>query len=211
MIGFNGGLVGKARDTGSTPSLPGVWTLGEQIKAKRASSWASNFVPTQNFLNSNVTTQTSGTAALTGADPFWIDITPSNATFDYFGGALNKTMDGNTTTTYVYWVGSDHPAGGITRIRLELVPRIISPSSDITTVRFYSSGFSGYGVYTARLLDASKALIANTSANSPAGGASWTTVPVTGFPCYLEFVPSGINPRMFLFAIEINGSILVDT
>jgi len=42
MIGFNGGLIGKARDTVSTQSLPGVWTGLEQIKARRASAWPGN-------------------------------------------------------------------------------------------------------------------------------------------------------------------------
>jgi hypothetical protein len=39
MIGFNGGLIGKDRNTIATQQLPGVWTLGEQIKAKRSSLW----------------------------------------------------------------------------------------------------------------------------------------------------------------------------
>lgn len=39
MIGFNGGLIGKARDTATSPSVPGVWTLVEQLKAKRAGLW----------------------------------------------------------------------------------------------------------------------------------------------------------------------------
>ena len=39
MIGFNGGLIGKDRTTSTSPSLPGVWTLNEQVKAKRNNSW----------------------------------------------------------------------------------------------------------------------------------------------------------------------------
>jgi hypothetical protein len=39
MIGFNGGLIGKDRNTTNAASAPGVWTLGEQIKAKRSSIW----------------------------------------------------------------------------------------------------------------------------------------------------------------------------
>jgi hypothetical protein len=35
MLGFNGGLIGKDRSTSALASVPGVWTLGEQIKAKR--------------------------------------------------------------------------------------------------------------------------------------------------------------------------------
>ena len=41
MIGFNGGLIGglaTARNTSSDPSVPGVWTLPEQRKAKLANT-----------------------------------------------------------------------------------------------------------------------------------------------------------------------------
>jgi len=38
MIGFNGGLFGKDRTTSNFIS-PGVWTLNEQIKAKRSGLW----------------------------------------------------------------------------------------------------------------------------------------------------------------------------
>lgn len=38
MIGFNGGLIGKDRTT-NLVTAPGVWTLGEQIKARRSSAW----------------------------------------------------------------------------------------------------------------------------------------------------------------------------
>jgi len=42
MIGFNGGLIGglaTARDTSTSPSVPGVWTLPEQRNAKLALQW----------------------------------------------------------------------------------------------------------------------------------------------------------------------------
>lgn len=42
MIGFNGGLIGglaNARDTSISTSVPGVWTLAEQRKAKLANLW----------------------------------------------------------------------------------------------------------------------------------------------------------------------------
>jgi len=38
MIGFNGGLIGKDRTT-TLLAAPGVWTLGEQIKARRTNVW----------------------------------------------------------------------------------------------------------------------------------------------------------------------------
>ena len=42
MIGFNGGLIGAARETSNAQSVPGVWTPQEQLKAKRAYLWPPN-------------------------------------------------------------------------------------------------------------------------------------------------------------------------
>jgi hypothetical protein len=42
MLGFNGGLIGKDRSTSALASVPGVWTLGEQLKAKRSLLWPPN-------------------------------------------------------------------------------------------------------------------------------------------------------------------------
>jgi hypothetical protein len=39
MIGFNGGLIGKDRTTSTSPSVPGVWTLEELLKAERNNLW----------------------------------------------------------------------------------------------------------------------------------------------------------------------------
>jgi len=39
MIGFNGGLIGKDRTSSTSPSVPGVWTLDELLKAKRNNQW----------------------------------------------------------------------------------------------------------------------------------------------------------------------------
>ena len=208
MFDASGRLLGKPRTTSTDASVPGLWTMQQQLEAKRAGLWASNFNPVQNFMNANMTTVSSGTALLTGGTPFWIDITNASS-FDYYGGALQKAMDGSLST-FVYWVGSDYLQGGITRIRLELVPRI-SPAGDLTSLRLHGSGFSGYTTYIARLLDSSKNLIAGTSVNTSIA-KSWVTVPITGDPYYLEIVPAaGIYPRLYLFAIEVNGVILVDT
>jgi hypothetical protein len=45
MIGFNGGLIGKDRSTSASQSVPGVWTLREQLKAKRSLLWPSEDPP----------------------------------------------------------------------------------------------------------------------------------------------------------------------
>jgi len=42
MIGFNGGLIGEKRTTSTNPSVPGVWTLNEQVLVA-GSAWPSSF------------------------------------------------------------------------------------------------------------------------------------------------------------------------
>lgn len=39
MIGFNGGLIGAARETSASQSVPGVWTAQEQYLARLGSKW----------------------------------------------------------------------------------------------------------------------------------------------------------------------------
>jgi hypothetical protein len=41
MIGFNGGLIGKDRSISSAQSIPGVWTLDEQLKGRRSGTWSN--------------------------------------------------------------------------------------------------------------------------------------------------------------------------
>ena len=40
MIGFNGGLIGKSNANTSLASLPGVWTMPEQIRGVRDGAWS---------------------------------------------------------------------------------------------------------------------------------------------------------------------------
>ena len=42
MLGFNGGLIGKDQTTSRTISVPGVWTLQEQMEAVRNNLWAGS-------------------------------------------------------------------------------------------------------------------------------------------------------------------------
>jgi hypothetical protein len=44
MLGFNGGLIGKDRNTSLSEAV-GVWTLSEQVKAKRNNLWPTGFDP----------------------------------------------------------------------------------------------------------------------------------------------------------------------
>lgn len=209
MIGFNGGLIGAKRTIGVGASIPGVWTANEQCLSKRDGIWASNFAPVQNFMDDGATAAVGGIVPLTGADPFWIDIDPLNADLDYSGtGTFNRCMDGSLST-YVYWTGNQYTQGNVLRARLELVPRIVAPG-EITSIRIYSSDI-GYTPYDASLLDSSKVVISGTTTSLTLTG-DWHDIPVLGDPYYLEIsCTSGSARRLRLYAIEVNGSILIDT
>ena len=168
----------------------------------------------QNFMDNNLTAATNGVAPLTGGTPFWTDILSLNADLDlYATSSFNNVMDGSTAT-YVYWTGNQYNIGNVTNANLELVPRI-APAGQISSVRVFGGFPIGgpYIPYTIKLLDAGKNEIAGTSVTYNIGVSSaWLEVPVAGSPYYLNFsATSGANRRFYLHAIEVNGSILVDT
>lgn len=213
MIGFNGGLIGAKRTISIVASIPGVWTANEQCLSKRDGIWASNIVPVQNFMDDGADDAVDGVIPLTGGDPFWIDVVPANADLDYSGSnSFNRAMDGSLSTR-VYWTGDQYSQGNVTQIRLELVPRIISPG-EISTVRIYGQSYNTSATYTpydAQLLDSNKTAISGTSVSLVAP-AQWHDIPVLGDPYYLEIsCAAGNNRRLYLYAIEVNGSILIDT
>ena len=213
MIGFNGGLIGAKRTISIGASIPGVWTVNEQCLSKRDGIWASNFVPVQNFMDDGADDAVNGVIPLTGGNPFWIDVVPANADLDYSGSnSFNRVMDGSLSTS-VYWTGDQYGQGTVTQIRLELVPRIVTPG-EISTVRIYGRNYStsaSYVSYDAQLLDSNKTAISGTSVSLDAP-AQWHDIPVLGDPYYLEIsCSSGSARRLYLYAIEVNGSILIDT
>jgi len=50
MLGFNGGLIGKDQTTSRTISVPGVWTLQEQMEAVRNNLWPSDPIVTNGLV-----------------------------------------------------------------------------------------------------------------------------------------------------------------
>lgn len=213
MLGFNGGLIGSKRLIQQASSIPGVWTPNEQCLSIRDGVWASNFNPVQNFMDDGATAASGGVVPLTGGNPFWIDIDPLNADLDYSGtSSFNRIMDGSLSTR-VYWTGDGYTAGRVLRIRLELVPRIL-PAGELTSLRIYGGSYNTsttYTPYEARLLDSTKTEISGTNTVLVAPN-QWHSIPITGDPYYLEMVPgNGNNQRAYIYAIEVNGTILVDT
>lgn len=83
MIGFNGGLIGKARDTSASQSLPGVWTLGEQVVARRRGLWPAD----QYFSNVSLLLLGDGTNGST----VFTDIGPNAFNVNAFGSSRVST------------------------------------------------------------------------------------------------------------------------
>jgi hypothetical protein len=88
MIGFNGGLIGKDRDTTAVASVPGVWTLGEQIKARRSGIWPI-VSDDPNFANVSLLLRGDGTNGSTTIT----DSSPSPKTVTAFGNAQISTVE----------------------------------------------------------------------------------------------------------------------
>jgi hypothetical protein len=87
MIGFNGGLIGKDRSTSASQSVPGVWTLREQLKAKRSLLWPSNAGEDPYYGNVSLLLKGNGTNGSTTI----IDSSPSPKTVTAFGNAQIST------------------------------------------------------------------------------------------------------------------------
>jgi hypothetical protein len=87
MLGFNGGLIGKDRSTSALASVPGVWTLGEQIKAKRSLLWPPTANDDLYFGNVSLLLRGDGT---NGSTTF-VDGSPAPKTVTAFGNAQIST------------------------------------------------------------------------------------------------------------------------
>ena len=88
MLGFNGGLIGATRNTTIQASVSGIWTLGEQLRARRESLWpvvASYIDP----YASSVSLFLKGDGP--NASTTFIDSSPAPKTVTAFGNAQIST------------------------------------------------------------------------------------------------------------------------
>jgi len=127
MIGFNGGLIGKTRETMLASSVPGVWTAREQLEAYRNQKWPGSSPVVLNglvqYLDAGISTSYPGTGAT------WTDISTggNDATLvngpvfsSAFGGIINfdggddratSTLPALSSFTFNAWVRLDTTAG----------------------------------------------------------------------------------------------------
>jgi len=141
-----------------------------------------------------------------GGDPYWIDFLPTDADIDYDTSTtgMQRVHDGNTASNEVYWVGDQLTTGNVLRARFDL-----RDYPTITSLRVYGGFQAGYVNYDYQLLDSSKTPISGTSGTF--GVIGWHSLTILGSPRYLEIsTTSGNNRRNRLYAIEVNGTVLVN-
>ncbi|ANS03374.1 hypothetical protein [uncultured Mediterranean phage uvDeep-CGR2-KM19-C184] len=163
--------------------------------------------------NSGITYAGTSTTAVNGeipngGTPYWVDILPTNASLDYSGNSFVNVHDGSGST-FVYLVGDEHSTGNVVRARFDL-----RDFSSVTSVRLEMLQFSGstYVDYQAQLLDASKSAISGTLVDLDLTAQGWKTIPVSGSPKFIEIsCTSGGDRRLKLYAVEVNGSSLVNS
>ena len=207
MIGFNGGLIGAARDITLYPSKPGIWSTAEQVNTQRVGNWLGfGAWQIQQFSSASTSAAVNGSIP-NGSNPFWVDILPTNADLDYDAGTqgIIEAFDGNLDTN-VYWTGNQYPgAGNVTR-----ATRSLGFTPSLETIRIYGTN-NGSVSYTVQLLDSSKTPISGTSRDIDQAAPGWHSVTVAGSAAFLEFsCTSGNGRRLRLAAIEVNGKILVN-
>jgi len=169
---------------------------------------------TNTYVSAGTTTASSGTVA-NGGTPYWVDVLPTNANLDAEGYSFDRVFDGILPATngppgLIAWAGTQYPGqGDVTRARFDL-----RDFASITSVRIWCAKYQTLsGTYTIKLLDSSKVAISGTSVSptNTTGYMSWLTVPVSGSPAYIEFtVPAGNLYRLYMGAIEVNGTILLN-
>ena len=101
MIGFNGGLIGAARETSVNQSVPGVWTPREQLKAKRAGTWPV-IINDPYFANVSLLLRGDGTNGSTAI----VDGSSSPKTITTYGNAQISTAQSQYGGSSIYFDGA---------------------------------------------------------------------------------------------------------
>jgi hypothetical protein len=125
MIGFNGGLLGKSRNPDGNVSMPGVWTLPEQLKAYRDGLWVGKYPPgfrlAMNFDNSSggrlaastwtlLSVGTPGTYVSTGGvnNSGYFSGRSGNVSSNYFRIVEAGLLDASAWTYAIWYKGTQN-------------------------------------------------------------------------------------------------------
>jgi hypothetical protein len=92
MIGFNGGLIGKDRTTTALAAI-GVWTLDEQIKARRSGTWPGEGILTNGLI---LHLDAGQSASYPGSGTTWTDLSTSGNNGTLTNGPTFDSADGGS-------------------------------------------------------------------------------------------------------------------
>lgn len=104
MIGFNGGLIGAARNTSTSTSVPGVWTLNEQVIARKRKEWVvgDNFDKVSLLLHGN---GPNGSTSFIDSGPGGLPVTttgtPVISTAQSKFGGSSMFFEGTASALYI--------------------------------------------------------------------------------------------------------------
>jgi hypothetical protein len=136
MIGFNGGLIGITKTPSSSPSNPGIWTLGEQIILEKIAAWPKSFLldrftaataaySLRNLKNTFTTAVVEVRRSNDSAESTFTSTEVANGTLTAWVGAGN---DGFIKT----WYDQSGNGNNATQTTTSLQPKIVLAGSLVT-------------------------------------------------------------------------------
>lgn len=173
MIGFNGGLIGKDRAT-TVLTAVGVWTPGEQIKARRTNVWPvltevdPNFSSVSLLLHGNSTpitdSSTNNTKTITVAGNVTInsDIKKFGASSIYFNGADANRCRTNSSLDFAYGTGNFTIEGWFYFLAASSNMRLWQHSGEADNVDLASSNRIAYYNGSSQTFSSNNAITENT-------------------------------------------------
>jgi hypothetical protein len=172
MFDASGRLLGKPRTTSTAASVPGLWTMQQQLEAKRSNSWSITNIgefATTLLLGDNangsttITDSSSAGATFTNAGL----VTNSSTQVKYGAGSLYFANNGHTLVS----PSSSNYAFGTGDFTIEWWHRVVSPTYVYSYGIFFGLGNYGSGANIAiGFLGTSIGVM-----NQPAGGFSQST------------------------------------
>lgn len=156
----------------------------------------------------------AGTGYIPAGDygtPYFIDITPPGAdvcfnSYPQNGTAQLRAITDGSTTTGVYWAGTDYQGNGDVKSLLFDLRDFLNPHPT-GTLDLYAGGLAGYAGYSAQMLNSAKTTIAGTD-TSLLAALGWKSVPFPNEARFLRVYTTVISSRLYWHAIRVGGVVV---